>query len=496
MPTQEQLRDLFTQFDTSGDGFIDMDELFQALSKGGKKVNAEEVEKILAQADRDADSKIDFAEFEAVFSMAPDAMPPVLKPLYEVGSSLLGGVLALGAATISLATTTADSIVGAVTPRFIAERAEKMQQSGLLQRSESKRMEHDKEEAETYATCINAKLASDESLSYLLPLKNGEALIPALADGVLMCKLVNAAAPEPVVPDKKIRLKARLKVMQAENHNLALGGMRKLGIATVNIGAEDLIEGKTDLVLGALFRLLYKVLTRQLSRASLQGKPLLTEILAPGQTLERLLALAPEDVLLQWINCVLAPRRAEGEVPLVTNYGADLKSGVVYVHLLSAVDPKSKTTTAVLKKKPEPMARMTYACAEARRMGVDFVPAAVLLLVGSEQFAAGFLAAIFNKCDGLERLRQRREAAEKAAAEKAAAEKAAAEKLAAQKAAAEKAAAEKVAAEAKKVGKLVLPKSDGPQKLQMRSFSSEVNEDTSWLGQGARLLRGASTTDK
>ena len=43
-------------------------------------------------------------------------------------------------------------------------------------------------------------------------------------------------------------------MIQAENHNMALNGMKKMGLSTVNIGAEDLIEGKETLALGVLFR--------------------------------------------------------------------------------------------------------------------------------------------------------------------------------------------------------------------------------------------------
>ena len=34
---------------------------------------------------------------------------------------------------------------------------------------------------------------------------------------------------------------------------------------------------------------------------------------------------------------------------MVTNFAADLKSGVVYVHLLAAVDPDGVASTAILK---------------------------------------------------------------------------------------------------------------------------------------------------
>ena len=61
-PSPEQLTALFTQYDTDGSGFIDLDELHAALQKGGKKVTREQTADILHQVDANSDGKISFAE--------------------------------------------------------------------------------------------------------------------------------------------------------------------------------------------------------------------------------------------------------------------------------------------------------------------------------------------------------------------------------------------------------------------------------------------------
>ena len=90
MPSEAQLRALFNAFDTDGSGFIDQNELQAALDKGGKAVEPEQCMEILLQVDKNNDGKISFEEFDAVFKLAPDALPIGLKQLVDVASLLLG----------------------------------------------------------------------------------------------------------------------------------------------------------------------------------------------------------------------------------------------------------------------------------------------------------------------------------------------------------------------------------------------------------------------
>merc|ERR1719174_1954065 len=62
-----QLKDIFAEFDTSGDGFIDFDELCAALKKGGKNLSREDCTTIMKQIDENNDGKISFDEFRKAF---------------------------------------------------------------------------------------------------------------------------------------------------------------------------------------------------------------------------------------------------------------------------------------------------------------------------------------------------------------------------------------------------------------------------------------------
>ena len=92
MPTQAALKALFTSFDTDSSGFVDVTELQAALAKGGKRVSLEDTEALLAQVDTNSDGQVSFEEFEEIFKLAPNMLPPGLSQLVDVSNLLIGGM--------------------------------------------------------------------------------------------------------------------------------------------------------------------------------------------------------------------------------------------------------------------------------------------------------------------------------------------------------------------------------------------------------------------
>ena len=84
-----------------------------------------------------------------------------------------------------------------------------------------------------------------------------------------------------------------------ENLNLAINAAKSIGLTVVNIGAGDLIEGRPHLVLGLVWQLVKLCL---LSKINLKSNPNLIRMLQEGETLEQLLKLPPEKLLLRWLN--------------------------------------------------------------------------------------------------------------------------------------------------------------------------------------------------
>ena len=90
-----------------------------------------------------------------------------------------------------------------------------------------------------------------------LPIKEEEkgALFKAMEDGILLCKLINWAVPGTV--DERAINKKKLNVYNIhENQTLVLNSAMAIGCNIVNIGAQDLIEGKPHLVLGLLWQVI------------------------------------------------------------------------------------------------------------------------------------------------------------------------------------------------------------------------------------------------
>ena len=50
----------FERFDVNGDGFVSLDEMLRLLTTKGEKMEAEEVERIMAGADANKDGKLDY----------------------------------------------------------------------------------------------------------------------------------------------------------------------------------------------------------------------------------------------------------------------------------------------------------------------------------------------------------------------------------------------------------------------------------------------------
>ena len=66
----DELRDIFRQFDTSGDGSLDPSELKCALKVAvGVEVSVADAIKLVEQADKDGNGVVDFGEFQGICKM-------------------------------------------------------------------------------------------------------------------------------------------------------------------------------------------------------------------------------------------------------------------------------------------------------------------------------------------------------------------------------------------------------------------------------------------
>lgn len=94
LPAMAEMKAVFEKFDTSGDGYVSLDELSAALAKAGKAATPAECKEILASVDVNKDGQIEFDEFVKIYFMAPDKILPGLKTLKDTSSFFLSALSA------------------------------------------------------------------------------------------------------------------------------------------------------------------------------------------------------------------------------------------------------------------------------------------------------------------------------------------------------------------------------------------------------------------
>ncbi|PIK54825.1 Fimbrin [Apostichopus japonicus] len=146
---------------------------------------------------------------------------------------------------------------------------------------------------------INNWLRDDEDVQKMLPIDSAsDAIFEVVKDGILLCKMINAAVPN-TIDRRTINLTKLSLYTKHENCILALNSAKSIGCCIVNIGAEDITKGKEHLILGLLWQVIRIGLFAKIDLAEVPG---LVRLLRDGETIEDLRALSPEDLLIRWVN--------------------------------------------------------------------------------------------------------------------------------------------------------------------------------------------------
>jgi plastin-1 len=103
----------------------------------------------------------------------------------------------------------------------------------------------------------------------------------------------------------------------------------------VNIGSQDIIEGREHLILGLIWQI---VRIGLMSKITLTNHPELYRLLEPGEDINDLLKLPPEQILLRWLNYHL---KNAGSDRRVSNFSSDIKVCTKCVFLSSMSSLKS-----------------------------------------------------------------------------------------------------------------------------------------------------------
>ncbi|KAK6118751.1 hypothetical protein DH2020_047498 [Rehmannia glutinosa] len=222
-------------------------------------------------------------------------------------------------------------------------------------------------EKSSYVAHINSFLGEDPFLNKYLPIDpSTNALFDLAKDGVLLWYVRNRPVLNPWERN--------------ENHTLCLNSAKAIGCTVVNIGTQDLVEARIQL----------------LADLNLKKTPQLVELVEDSKDVEELIGLPPEKVLLKWMNFHL---KKAGYKKQVTNFSSDLKDGEAYAHLLNALAPEHGTTTTLEAKDPTERANLILEQAEKLDCKRYVTPKDIV--EGSPNLNLAFVAQIFQHRNGL-----------------------------------------------------------------------------------------------
>uniref|UniRef100_A0A665TU34 Lymphocyte cytosolic protein 1 (L-plastin) n=1 Tax=Echeneis naucrates TaxID=173247 RepID=A0A665TU34_ECHNA len=272
-------------------------------------------------------------------------------------------------------------------------------------RSEQSGTQHSysEEEKVAFVNWINKALEKDADCKHVLPMDpNSDELFTAMGDGIVLCKMINLSVPD-TIDERTINKKKLTPFTIQENLNLALNSASAIGCHVVNIGAEDLKEGRQHLVLGLLWQVIKIGLFADIE---LSRNEALIALLRDGESLEDLMKLSPEELLLRWANYHLE----QAGCGKINNFSSDIKDSRAYYNLLSQVAPKGDDEgvppividMSGLREK-EDLKRAECMLDQVDRLGCrQFVmPADVVR--GNPKLNLAFVANLFNKYPALKK---------------------------------------------------------------------------------------------
>ncbi|PWA72371.1 dystrophin [Artemisia annua] len=259
-------------------------------------------------------------------------------------------------------------------------------------------------EKEVYVAHINSYLRDDPFMKQFLPIDaSTNALFDLVKDGVLLCKLINVAVPN-TIDDRAINTKKELNLWERnENHTLCLNSAKAIGCTVVNVGSQDLAEGKVSnldvsvltphLVLGLISQI---IKIQLLADLNLRKTPQLLELVDDDDDMEELVTLSPEKVLLKWMNFHL---KNAGYTKTVTNFSTDLTDGEAYAYLLNVLAPEHCNPATLDTEDPAERAALVLEHAERMKCKRYLTPKDIV--DGSTNLNLAFVAQLFHERTGL-----------------------------------------------------------------------------------------------
>jgi len=352
---KNELKKHWDTFDKDGDGHITVPELGVVMKSIGENATDKQLKDLIAEVDLDANGTIEWDEFCSFIEK------------FRAGKSNAKG---FGEVFVKNANLNVVS-TGHATHSFSDE------------------------ERASFVEHINMALGGDKDVAHLLPMNpDAQDIFKAVRDGILLCKLINYSV-KGTIDERAINKATKINNFQiTENQNLCINSAKGIGCTVVNVGSTDLIEGKVHIVLGLLWQIIRIGL---LSAINLKDHPYLVRLLEPGETLQDLLKLSPEQILLRWFNYHL---KNAGHPRRVNNFTTDIKDSENYTILLNQLAPKQCGKEAL--QQSDPLKRAEMVLNNADKIGCKKFVRPNDIVKANGKLNLAFVANLFNTCPGLE----------------------------------------------------------------------------------------------
>ncbi|KZS97034.1 Ca2+-binding actin-bundling protein [Sistotremastrum niveocremeum HHB9708] len=253
------------------------------------------------------------------------------------------------------------------------------------------------EERREFTSHINGVLEGDPDVGSRLPVPTDTMqLFDECRDGLILCKLINDSVPDTIDPRvlNKPTLRKPLNAFQiTENNNIVITSAKAIGCSVVNIGSSDISEGREHLILGLIWQIIRRGL---LSRVDIKLHPELYRLCEEDETIDDLLRLTPDQILLRWFNYHLKQANWKRRV---NNFSKDVSDGENYTVLLNQLKPAECSVAPLQTQDLKTRAEQVLQNADAIGCRKYLTPPS--LLSGNPRLNLAFVANLFNTWPGL-----------------------------------------------------------------------------------------------
>ncbi|RDB27525.1 Fimbrin [Hypsizygus marmoreus] len=256
------------------------------------------------------------------------------------------------------------------------------------------------DERSEFTSHINLVIENDPDIGDRFPIPtNTMQLFDECKDGLVLCKLINDSVPDTIdsrVLNKPTARKPLNAFQMTENNNIVITSAKAIGCSVVNIGSSDIAEGREHLILGLIWQIIRRGL---LAQVDIKIHPELYRLCEEGETIDDLLRLTPDQILLRWFNYHL---KAAGWKRRVNNFSRDVSDGENYTVLLHQLQPEHCSLAPL--KTPDLRTRAEQVLQNADRINCRKYLTPSSLVSGNPRLNLAFVANLFNTHPGLEPL--------------------------------------------------------------------------------------------